>query len=121
MPGFRHSVDWWGLPTRLEWAQAPDRGAGVTKLGLGLVAHGLRASAWPQGAGTKVLGWRGVATSLEAGGRSPGRVPGVTPWGLLPNVVVSEHAYSCGTRRRPFVRACLVLLLGKQQPEAWGR
>ena len=27
LPGFRHSVDWWGLPTRLEWALAPDRGA----------------------------------------------------------------------------------------------
>ena len=25
--GFRHSVEWWGLPTRLEWALAPDRGA----------------------------------------------------------------------------------------------
>ncbi len=31
--GFRHSVEWWGLPTRLECALAPDRGAGVTKLG----------------------------------------------------------------------------------------
>jgi len=30
LPGFRHSVDWWGPPTRLEWALAPDRGAGVT-------------------------------------------------------------------------------------------
>ncbi len=20
LPGFRHSVEWWGLPTRLEWA-----------------------------------------------------------------------------------------------------
>ncbi len=28
LPGFRHSVEWWGLPTRLEWALAPDRGAG---------------------------------------------------------------------------------------------
>ena len=27
LPGFRHSVDWWGLPTRLEWALGPDRGA----------------------------------------------------------------------------------------------
>ena len=24
--GFSHPVDWWGLPTRLEWALAPDRG-----------------------------------------------------------------------------------------------
>ena len=27
LPGLRHSVEWWGLPTRLEWALAPDRGA----------------------------------------------------------------------------------------------
>ena len=27
LPGFGHPVDWWGLPTRLEWALAPDRGA----------------------------------------------------------------------------------------------
>ena len=27
LPGFRHPVEWWGLPTRLEWALAPDRGA----------------------------------------------------------------------------------------------
>ena len=26
LPGFRRSVEWWGLPTRLEWALAPDRG-----------------------------------------------------------------------------------------------
>ena len=26
LPGFGHPVDWWGLPTRLEWALAPDRG-----------------------------------------------------------------------------------------------
>ena len=25
--GFRHPVEWWDLPTRLEWALAPDRGA----------------------------------------------------------------------------------------------
>ena len=27
LPGFCRSVEWWGLPTRLEWALAPDRGA----------------------------------------------------------------------------------------------
>ena len=27
LPGFRHSVEWWGLPTRLVWALAPERGA----------------------------------------------------------------------------------------------
>ena len=37
--------------------------------------HGLRASAWALGAGIEVL--------LEAGGQSPGRVAGVTPWWLL--------------------------------------
>ena len=53
LPGFRHSVEWWGLPTRLEWALAPDRGAlGYHILGPGLVTHGLLASAWPQVAGT---------------------------------------------------------------------
>ncbi len=33
LPGFRHSVDWWGLPTRLDWALAPDRGAGGYQTG----------------------------------------------------------------------------------------
>ena len=79
LPGFRHSVEWWGLPTCLEWPWLPIGVLCVTKLGPGLVAHGLWASAWPQGAGIKVLVWRGVATSLEAGGRSLGRVPRVTP------------------------------------------
>ena len=49
--------------------------------------HGLRASAWASGAGTKALFLpagcpRVVCGNVEAGGRSPGRVPGVTPWGL---------------------------------------
>ena len=39
---FVAAVDWWGLPTRPEWALAPDRGAGVTKLGPWL-------HAWPPG------------------------------------------------------------------------
>ena len=42
LPSFRHSVDWWGLPTRLEWALAPDRGA------LGYQTGSL-ACAWPSG------------------------------------------------------------------------
>ena len=42
LPGFRHSVEWWGLPTRPEWAWAPDRGARVTKLGPW-------PDAWPSG------------------------------------------------------------------------
>ena len=39
---FVAAVEWWGLPTRPEWALAPDRGAGVTKLGPWL-------HAWPPG------------------------------------------------------------------------
>ena len=39
---FVAAVDWWGLPTRPEWALAPDRGARVTKLGPWL-------HAWPPG------------------------------------------------------------------------
>ena len=27
LPGLRHLVDWWDLPTRLGWSLAPDRGA----------------------------------------------------------------------------------------------
>ena len=75
LSGFRSSVEWWGLPTRLEWALDPDQGARVTKLGS-------QPHAWPAG----------VCVGLEAGiedlllrhgGQSPGRVPGVTPRGLL--------------------------------------
>ena len=67
----------------------------VTKLGPGLVTHGLRASAWALGAGTKALFLpagcpRVVCGNVEAGGRSPGRVPGVTPWGL--SVACRIHA-----------------------------
>ena len=35
---FRHSVDWWGLPTRLEWALALVLGAGGYQTG-SLAAH----------------------------------------------------------------------------------
>ncbi len=67
LPGFSHPVDWWGLPTRLEWASAPDRGAGGgTKLGPGLVTHGFRASAWPQGVGTDVLEFSRPAADTTA-------------------------------------------------------
>ena len=46
LPGFRHLVEGGGLPTRLEWALAPDRGVGVTKLGPWQRA-GLRAMCGP--------------------------------------------------------------------------
>ena len=61
----------------------------VTKLDPGLVANGLRVSAWPQGAGINFKSLGGVVYSVqsvlpEAGDQSLGRVFGVTPWGLLP-------------------------------------
>ena len=78
LPGFRHSVEWWGLPTRLEWAQAPDRGALGYQTGSLAVrmASGRLRGPWVQE--LKPCSCRNV----EAGGRSPGRVPGVTRWGL---------------------------------------
>ena len=33
LPGLRHSVEWWGLPTRLEWALASIGVLWVTKMG----------------------------------------------------------------------------------------
>ena len=50
LPGFRHSVEWWGLPTRLVWAPAPDRGAGVTITGssAGRMAFGRLRRPWVQ-------------------------------------------------------------------------
>ena len=64
LPGFRHSVDWWGLPTRLVWTLAPDRGAGVTLLGpwLRAMASGRLRGPWvqelkPSGFLRAALGW----------------------------------------------------------------
>ena len=37
------------------------------------------------------------STLPEAGGQSPGRVLGVTPWGLLPLWQFPLHVYSCGS------------------------
>ena len=42
LPGFRHLVDWCGLPNRLEWALPTDRGARGYQTGS--LAH-----AWPSG------------------------------------------------------------------------
>ena len=39
---------------------------GVTKLGPGLVTHGFRASAWPQGVGTEVLEFSRPAADTTA-------------------------------------------------------
>ncbi len=72
LPGFRHLVDWRGLPARLEWALAPDRGVGVTKPGPG-------CHAWPSGVcvapGCRNLSPRALCVS----GRRPLSRPGL--WG----------------------------------------
>ena len=51
LPGFRHLVDWWGLPTRLEWALAPDRGALGYQAGslAARMASGRLRGPWVQG------------------------------------------------------------------------
>ena len=84
--GFVPLVEWWGLPTRLEWALAPDRGA------LGYQTGSLAACmAFGRLHGPRVQELKPssladcpqvVRESVEACGRSPGRVPWVTPWGL---------------------------------------
>ena len=50
LPGFRHLVDWWDLPTRLEWALAPDRGALGYQTGslAGRMAFGRLRRPWEQ-------------------------------------------------------------------------
>ena len=82
LPGFRHLVDWWGLPTRLEWALAPDWGAvGYQTRSLAArMAFGRLRGLWVQE--LKSLGcvlYSVQSTLPEAGGQSPGRVLGVTP------------------------------------------
>ena len=65
LPGFRHLVDWWDLPTRLEWALAPDGGAGVTKLGPWLDAW-LSGVCVGLGSRTKALLFAWVQAALAA-------------------------------------------------------
>ena len=50
LPGVRHSVEWWGLPTRPEWALAPDRGALGYQTGssVGRMAFGRLHRPWVQ-------------------------------------------------------------------------
>ena len=97
--GFRHSVEWWGLPTRPDWALAPDWGA------LGYQTGSWVSCAWPSGV-CVAPGCRNFSplaaclysvqsTLPEAGGQSPGRVLGVTPWGFLPTRQFPTHANSC--------------------------
>ena len=87
-------VEWWGLPTRLEWALAPDRGTLGYRTGslAARMAFGRLCGPWMQElkpsspADCPLV----VCGNVEAGGRSPGRVPGVTPWGL--SVACRIHA-----------------------------
>ena len=75
---------------------------------LGL-AHGLRASALALGAARKPF-------AMEAGGQSPGRVPGVTPWGLS---VVAGFTWAWLLHRDPVVLLCATAALSFSCPR-WG-
>ena len=79
LPGCRHSVEWWGLPTRLEWAPAPDRGALGYQTGslAARMASGRLRGPWVQELKPSSLAVcpRVVCGKVEAGGHSPGRVP----------------------------------------------
>ena len=63
------------LSTRLGWALAPDRGALGFQTGslAGRMAFGRLRRPWEQNWRPHIIG---------AGGQSPGRVSGVTPWKL---------------------------------------
>ena len=77
-------MEWWGLPTRLEWALAPDRGAWGYQTGslAARMAFGRLRGPWVQELKPSVDCPRVVCGNVEAGGRRPGCVPGVTSWGL---------------------------------------
>ena len=49
-PGMKHSVEWWGLPARPEWALAPDRGVLGYQIGssVGRMAFGRLRGPWVQ-------------------------------------------------------------------------
>ena len=73
-------------PPRLEWALAPDRGALGYQTGslAARMAFGRLRGPWVQElkpSSPADCPWV-VCGNVEAGGQSPGRVPGVTPWGL---------------------------------------
>ena len=79
-------MEWWGLPTRLEWALAPDRGALGYQTGslAARMAFGRLRGPWVQELKSSGGVLYSVQSTLpEAGGQSPGRVLGATPWGPL--------------------------------------
>ena len=101
LPGFRHPVDGggsahppgMGLRPLIEELLIPNRVLGS--------AHGLPASALALGAELK-------PSPIEAGGQSPGRVPGVTPWGLS---VVAGFTWARLWHRDPVVLLCATAAL----------
>ena len=101
LPGFRHLVDGggsahppgMGLRLLIEELLIPNRVLGL--------AHGLRASALALGAELK-------PSLIEAGGQSPGRVSGVTPWGLS---VVAGFTWSWLWHRDTVVLLCATATL----------
>ena len=65
----RDLVNWWiggACPPAWNGPQLLIVVQGVTKLGPGLVTHGFRASAWPQGVGTEVLEFSRPAADTTA-------------------------------------------------------
>ena len=80
--GDGHPVDWWGLPTRLEWARIPDRGILGYQTGslTFCVAFGRPQRSWVQE--LKSSSPAGFLLVVEAGGRSPGRSLDLTTQGL---------------------------------------
>ena len=75
-------MDWWGLPTRLEWALIPDRGILGYQTGslTFCMAFGRLQGSWEQE--LKSSSPAGFLLVVEAGGRSPGRSLGLTTQGL---------------------------------------
>ena len=71
------------LPTRLEWALAPDRGALGYQTGslAARMAFGHLRGPWVQALKSSfpTVCSRVICGNVEAGGQSPGRVPRATP------------------------------------------
>ena len=81
--GVGHPVDWWGLPTRLEWARISDRGILGYQTG-SCVTFGRQQRSWVQE--LKPSSPAGFLMAVEAGGRSPGRSLDLTTQGLTVHV-----------------------------------
>ena len=91
-------VDWWGLPTRLEWARIPDRGIlGYQTGSLTLcVAFGRPQRSWVQE--LKPSSPARFLLVVEAGGRSPGRSLDLT----IQRLTDACRIHAVIRRHRPF-------------------